>query len=46
MEANMVTIQANFTELIVFNYNPLGFMKIQFKESDDVILEEIKTILG
>jgi hypothetical protein len=46
MEANMVTVQANFTELIVFNYNPLGFVKIQFKESDDVILEEIKTILG
>ena len=46
MEANMVTVQANFTELMVFNYNPLGFVKIQFKESDDVILEEIKTILG
>ncbi len=45
LEANLVTVQPVFKEVIVQNYKPLGFVKIPFKESDDIILEEIKTIL-
>lgn len=45
LEANLVVVQAAFREVIVQNYKPLGIAKIPFKESDDVILGEIKTIL-
>jgi hypothetical protein len=45
MEANLVVIQPSIKEVLVQNYKPLGFVKIPFKESDDIILGEIKTIL-
>jgi hypothetical protein len=41
----MVVVQPNFRDVIVYNYNPIGFIKIPFKESDDVILGELKEIL-
>ena len=45
LEGNMVVVQPNFRDVIVYNYNPIGFIKIPFKESDDVILGELKEIL-
>lgn len=45
MEANIVVVQPGFKEVIVQNYKPLGFVKIPLKDSDDVILGEIKTII-
>jgi hypothetical protein len=45
LAGNIVTVIPTFCEVIISNYNPLGFVKIPFKESDEIILEEIKTIL-
>ena len=45
LEANLVVVQPDFKGVIIQNYKPLGFTRIQFKESDAIILEEIKTIL-
>jgi hypothetical protein len=45
MEANIVTVQPSFKELIMYNYKPMGLVKVSFKESDEIILGELKTIL-
>jgi hypothetical protein len=45
LESNLVVVQPGFKEILIQNYKPLGFAKIQFKESDDIIIEEIKAIL-
>lgn len=44
-EGNIAVVQPNWKDVIVFNYKPVGFVKIPFKESDEVILEELKAIL-
>ena len=45
LEGNLLTVVPAFTDVIVQNYNPLGFVKISFKESDEKIIEELKYIL-
>ena len=45
LEANLVVVNPAFTHMLVQNYNPIGFVKISFKESDDKIIEELKYIL-
>jgi hypothetical protein len=42
LEGNLVVVQPNFKDVIVYNYKPLGLLKIPF--SDDVI-GELKAIL-
>lgn len=45
LETNMIVVQPSFNEIIAHNYNPLGFVRISLKESDKIILDELKTIL-
>jgi hypothetical protein len=45
LETNMVVVQPNYKEFIVYNYKPLGLVRIPFSEPDDVILGELKEIL-
>jgi hypothetical protein len=45
LESNLLTVVPALTDVIVQNYNPLGFVKISFKESDEKIIEELKYIL-
>ena len=45
LEANIVVVQPSWKEIIVQNHKPIGFVRIPLKDSDNVILEEIKTIL-
>jgi hypothetical protein len=45
LESNLLTVVPALTDMIVQNYNPLGFVKISFKESDEKIIEELKYIL-
>jgi hypothetical protein len=45
LEANIVVVQPSFKEVLVQNYKPIGLVRIPFKDSDEVILGEIKTIL-
>jgi hypothetical protein len=45
LEGNLVTVQHQFRGILVQNFKPLGFVNISFKEEDDVILAELKSIL-
>lgn len=45
LEANIIVVHPRFKEILVQNYKPISFIKIPFKDSDNDILEEIKTIL-
>ena len=45
LEGNIVVVQPSWKEVLIQNYKPLGIVRIPLKGSDDVILEEIKTIL-
>jgi hypothetical protein len=44
-EGNITVVQPNFNHAVVYNYKPMGFVKIPFNESDEVILGELKSIL-
>jgi len=46
LEGNLVVVNPTFRSVVVQNYKPLGFVKIDFKEEDSVILAELKSILG
>jgi len=45
LEANMVVVQPKFTDMVIYNYKPMGFVKVSFSEPDTIILEELKAIL-
>jgi len=45
LEGNLLCVKPMFKSVIVQNYKPLGFVNIKFKEEDNVILGELKSIL-
>jgi hypothetical protein len=45
LEGNMVVVNPAFKDVVVFNYKPLGFVKIPFNTSDEELLGELKAIL-
>lgn len=45
LEGNLVVVQPIFDEVIVHNYNPIGFVKIALNAYDNNIIEELKYIL-
>lgn len=46
LEGNIVVVQPIFEELIVHNYNPIGFVKIPLNFDDNNIIEELKYLLN
>ena len=44
-EGDIVVVQSNYDEVICWNYKPFGIIRISFKESDKVLIEELKSIL-
>jgi hypothetical protein len=45
LEGSMIVVQPSFKEVFVHNYKPIGLVKIPFKDSDEVIISELKSIL-